>query len=59
MRRLLEWWQGDDIRGYLEEILDSFLLQGAEEEAVKPDLTKFYNKLHGEVCRRLQETPVR
>jgi hypothetical protein len=49
LRRLLEWWQGDDIRGYLEEILDSFLLQGAEEEAVKQELKKFYNKLHLEV----------
>ena len=59
LRKHLDRWQGDEIRGYLEEILDSFLLQGAEEEAVKQDLTKFYNKLHGEVCRRLQETPVR
>ena len=60
MRRLLEWWQGDDIRGYLEEILDRLLLQGAEEEeAVKQELEKFYTKLHGEVCRRLQETRVR
>ena len=38
LRKLLDRWQGDDIRGHLEKILDSFSLQGMEEEAIKQEL---------------------
>jgi hypothetical protein len=53
--RLLNRWQGDDIRGRLENISEA-LRQGSKgEEAVKQDLKAFFEQVHREIHRRLRD----